>query len=314
MPWRRGVAAFLGAVALLDVVRAIASPGLRAGSWWLSLSPLSNGEACAAMLPLSVAFGSIAAGKAWRWASALLVAAGLGAGLDAVGYWWLLSAGAIAGSLVPLSALTCGVLVWLAFARVSSRIRAPSLAVATAAAGVVFTLAQMVLYGSTDYRRSADVVVVLGARVYADGTPSLALADRVRTGCALVREGRAARLVLSGGPGDGAIHETETMARLARDCGVPADAIVIDRDGLDTSHTAHNLAVLAPGARVIAVSHGYHLPRVKLALEQAGLRGFTVPARESRTLVKLPYFMAREVVAFWSYYVAPLGLWPLSRT
>src|SRR5205823_1865729 len=50
-------------------------------------------------------------------------------------------------------------------------------------------LAQMVCFGNTDYRRPADAIVVFGAKAYADGTPSWALADRVRTGVELYQKG-----------------------------------------------------------------------------------------------------------------------------
>ena len=53
----------------------------------------------------------------------------------------------------------------------------------------IFPLAQMFFFGKTDYRRPADAAVVLGARVYADGRLSDALADRVRTACQLYRDG-----------------------------------------------------------------------------------------------------------------------------
>jgi hypothetical protein len=54
---------------------------------------------------------------------------------------------------------------------------------------------------------------------------------------------------------------------------------------------------------VLAVSHFYHLPRIKLAYQRAGLDVCTVPARQGRWLSQIPYNMAREVAAFWVYYV-----------
>src|SRR5205085_2927019 len=60
---------------------------------------------------------------------------------------------------------------------------------------LAFPLAQIFCFGKTDYRRPADVTVVLGARVYSDGRPSDALADRVRTACALYRDGLTHKLL-----------------------------------------------------------------------------------------------------------------------
>jgi uncharacterized SAM-binding protein YcdF (DUF218 family) len=99
------------------------------------------------------------------------------------------------------------------------------------------------------------------------------------------------------------------MKRVALQRGVPESAIVLDYDGLNTRSTAQNTAKIfkARGARrIIAVSHFYHLPRVKLAYQQEGWDVFTVPARSDRTLLKLPVFMARETVALFKYYFDPI--------
>jgi uncharacterized SAM-binding protein YcdF (DUF218 family) len=55
--------------------------------------------------------------------------------------------------------------------------------------------------------------------------------------------------------------------------------------------------------RVLAVSHFYHLPRIKLSYQRAGFEVCTVPARQKNVLSQLPYSMVREVAAFWAYYV-----------
>ncbi len=54
-----------------------------------------------------------------------------------------------------------------------------------AACVVLFPLAQVFFFGTTDYRRQADVAVVFGAQVHDDGSPSTALGDRVTTACDL---------------------------------------------------------------------------------------------------------------------------------
>ena len=175
-----------------------------------------------------------------------------------------------------------------------------------AACLVLFPLAQVVCFGKTDYRRPADAVIVLGARAYADGRPSDALADRVRTGCQLVREGLANKIIFSGGPGDGVIHETEVMRRMALELGVPAEAILLDPQGLSTRATIDNARVLFEREGIhdaLGVSHFYHLPRLKLAAQRAGLNIRTVPARQSYFLRQTPAFVAREVVALWVYYL-----------
>lgn len=159
-----------------------------------------------------------------------------------------------------------------------------------------------------DYVRPADAIVVLGARVYADGRPSLALADRVWTACSLMKRGLAPRLIVSGGPGDGELDEPHVMRELALACGIPDAAIAIDGDGLNTRNTAVNVARMLrqpgqPSPRVLVVSHDYHLARARMAFDGEGVVALTVPAHETRTLRALPYYVAREVPGFWVYFL-----------
>src|SRR5262249_53745089 len=147
----------------------------------------------------------------------------------------------------------------------------------------LFPVGQMVCFGKTDYRRPADAAVVLGARVYADGRPSDALADRVRTACQLYRDGLVRKLIFSGGPGDGAIPEAESMRRMAAQLGVKPEDILIDSAGVNTQATVRNSeSVFAQvhASRILVVSHFYHLPRIKLAYQREGLEVYTVPAKE----------------------------------
>jgi len=168
----------------------------------------------------------------------------------------------------------------------------------------------MLFFGKTDYRRPADIAVVLGARVYADGRPSDALADRVRTACKLYHDGTVKKLLFSGGPGDGSIHETEGMKRMAIQLGVKPEDILLDPHGVNTQATVKNTEAIFQqlhASRVLVVSHFYHLPRIKLAYHRDGREVYTVPAKESYLLRQMPFNMAREVAALWVYYFRPLA-------
>jgi uncharacterized SAM-binding protein YcdF (DUF218 family) len=179
----------------------------------------------------------------------------------------------------------------------------PTLAVTWLGCFLLFPLVQVLCFGRTDYRRPADAAVVFGARVYADGRLSDAVGDRVRTAVELYRQGWVRELVMSGGPGDGAIHETAAMRAEAIRSGVPAAAIRCDLNGLSTAHTVRNTAGEFVGRRLLAVSEYYHLPRIKLAYARAGVDVFTVPAaaRDWRRTWDLRSVL-REVPAFWLYY------------
>ncbi len=235
--------------------------------------------------------------------------------VDAVRFYDLLGRGELSSALpIPTSlALSCLLLFW------SSRRKRPSqsrgwksrlglLAVGgvVSTAGIVaFTLA----FGATDYRRPADAIVVFGARVNPDGHPSLSLADRTRTACRLYHDGLASRIMLSGGHGAGApVSEPNAMRALALSLGVPDEVLVLDDQGTNTLATVHNTAELAReyGWRsFLMVSHDYHLARIKLFSERSGISAVTVPADETRSLRRYPWFVFREAAALLYWYCHP---------
>ncbi len=319
--WARAVALFLCGFTLLNLLGEWRRAGFDASLWWIDLRALPRPAAWTLLLTGAALLGAFAfrpAMSQWRRRITLGLAASLAAVAlgNAVNFFLLLAAGDIHTAMpVPLSIFIAVALtfvareIWKERQTPSTYPRMIRIGLATGACLVAFPLAQVACFGKTDYRRPADAIIVFGARAYADGRPSDALADRVRTACQLYHEGWAQKLILSGGPGDGAIHETESMRRLATQLAVPLEAIILDQQGLNTRATlANSQAILARDGtrRALAVSHFYHLPRVKLAATRAGLEVFTVPARESYVLRQMPSFVAREVVALWVYYLRPL--------
>lgn len=323
----RGLALLLGTFTVLNIVGEVRNPGFDANLWWIDLrfaNPILNRMLmiCTGISLLS--FGvrpNLAPFRGWLLCGLLVLLMGAAA-LNAWGYWRLLADGVIhSQSFIPLSAAVLLVLEWILLGvRYSQKLQSGgeacphgrldqfTILTTVALAAVLFPLAQMVCFGSTDYRRPADIIVVFGCYVRPDGIPSMALADRVTTGVELYKAGFAPKLVLSGGPGPAAIHETEAMRTLAMSLGVPDDAIELDRDGLSTQATVRNL-VKRPGfqnpPRVLAVSNYYHLPRIKLCFRRAGWEVWTVPARDSRRMYYQERNMLREVAALWWYYLNP---------
>ena len=88
--------------------------------------------------------------------------------------------------------------------------------------------------------------------------------------------------VPTGGLGDYPPAEAEVMARLLREAGVSAEAIVTEPTGRDTLGSTLACARLLRergwgGAVVHAATSAYHLPRTVLLLRLAGLRARACP-------------------------------------
>jgi len=117
---------------------------------------------------------------------------------------------------------------------------------------------------------------------------------------------------MSGGDGSDGYNEASVMADRAIAAGVPRSAVVVDGTGVSTEATVADTLEWAADAcrtrepaslRLIAVSQAYHLPRVQLAFASAGIDVLTVPAADPILIGEMPLLVAREVPAFWSYYL-----------
>lgn len=319
----RFLAAIVAAFALVNLIGAAASRRFSA-AYILFHVPGAPGLADACLALLAVALGWSAFGPVRRRAVAGLLGGALGAlsalaGYNAMEFYGLVERGQIKTAWpVPLSLV---LMVYIALhvrlclvPRYRARGTAARSRLAFSGAGAVAAcaaaLAGLIFHvhalGLTDYRRPADAIVVLGAGVYADGTPSEALTERVLTAVELYKEGLAPTLIMSGGTGPNGQSETRAMRALARRAGVPDEAIIEDGEGRNTAATARNVEEIARErgfSRVLAVSHYFHLPRIRLLFGRQGVACYTVPADEGETLLLgTPYYVLRETAGLvWGY-------------
>ncbi len=316
----RGTALFFSGFCLLNLLGEIRLPGFDANVWWIDLRVLPSTVANSGLFISAIILAAFAINPPRsRWRRTLTGACSTALAVvvlaNGFGFYLLLSKGAIhTGMPLPLSLFIGAALFSIVVVCFSKDAPLPGPREHVATLGVAFAcvalfpLLQMVCFGKTDYRRTADVTVVFGARVYADGRPSDALADRVRTACQLYRQGFTRKLLMSGGPGDGFIDEVTAMKQMAIGLGVQPEDILMDSQGVNTQATVKNSEAVfrnLGASRILVVSHFYHLPRIKLGYARAGREVYTVPAKETYLLGQLPYNMAREVAALWVYYLRP---------
>jgi uncharacterized SAM-binding protein YcdF (DUF218 family) len=128
----------------------------------------------------------------------------------------------------------------------------------------------------------ARAIVVLGA-----GREGHELSDgslrRALHGVILFRQGLAPLLVMLGGPGEGPTAEANVRVRLAREMGVPPEALVADTRGRTTREEASvSWEVLAPrGAqKILLVTGREHMPRAAALFRQAGFEVAPAPIDE----------------------------------
>nr|WP_171783171.1 YdcF family protein [Isoptericola halotolerans] len=149
-----------------------------------------------------------------------------------------------------------------------------------------------------------DAIVVLGAGLRPDGTPSTYLRRRVEAAAELWSAGAAPRVILSGDGQDRAdgtpYDEPGAMRDWILDRGVPADALVLDREGFDTTATCRRAHEVYGAASAVVVTQDYHLRRALFSCDRAGVdaTGLGVSSL-SLTPAQATWWRVREIPASW---------------
>jgi uncharacterized SAM-binding protein YcdF (DUF218 family) len=130
--------------------------------------------------------------------------------------------------------------------------------------------------------RPADAVVVLGGGINRGRYLSLSSSHRLVRGVQLYHEGKAEKIIFSGGPsGAGDAAEGAVMAQEARRMRIPGDKILVEKKSRRTREQAEEVKkILDPhgGKSIILVTSYAHMKRAVLSFEQFGLKVYPAPA------------------------------------
>lgn len=162
-------------------------------------------------------------------------------------------------------------------------LRAVVLAVAIGLVLVMVLGWQINRLGSRDLARQADAVIILGARVNADGSPGSDLLSRTYHGIDLYNAGLAPVVICAGGKGGDRLSAGAVACRFAVEAlGLPPErALVVEqRDAYSTAEEARAVAELMRMRGLesaILVSHPLHLYRARWLFQSQGLEVTTSP-------------------------------------
>ena len=137
--------------------------------------------------------------------------------------------------------------------------------------------------GSQDRAQPADVIVILGARVEADGSPSSDLLSRTYHAMDLYHAGLAPVVICAGGAGGDRLAAGAVACRFAvQELGLPTERawVIQDSDAWTTGDEAEVVADLMRAndwESAIVVSHPLHLYRARWLFQRAGVDVLTSP-------------------------------------
>ena len=142
----------------------------------------------------------------------------------------------------------------------------------------------------------ADAILVLGAGIKKDGSPSDMLADRIKVGVSLYEAGASDVLLMSGDGARKGYDETATMKRVAVEAGVPESNVVCDTLGLSTYESILRARDEYGAKRIVIVTQEYHLYRALYIADRLGVNAVGVSA-DLRPYRGQTYRELREILA-----------------
>lgn len=164
------------------------------------------------------------------------------------------------------------------------------------------TLAAMSAVGSGAAPQPADVIIILGARVYPDRL-STSLQARLDVGLQLYRSGLARQIIVSGGQGpDEPTSEAVAMQAYLVECGIDQRVIHLEQASYSTyDNLRHSRSIMQEQGfgSALLVTSDYHVLRSRLIAWRLGITS-TAAAAPLPVPASLRYRMlGREVLAIW---------------
>jgi vancomycin permeability regulator SanA len=174
------------------------------------------------------------------------------------------------------------------------------------AAWILIHVIYISIDGLQPFKGKADVAVILGNRVFADGRLSGWLQGRVDAALVLYKEKRVKKIFASGGissPEDGGYPEADAMKRYLINLGVAPGDIIADNQGQNTFLTAKDFIRWNDSAHyqsVVLVSQFYHITRSKYIFKKLGFKNVHGASSTKFTWNDVVGTL-REVPAFYKY-------------
>lgn len=141
-----------------------------------------------------------------------------------------------------------------------------------------------------------DAIIVLGAGVKSDGSPSDILVDRLKT-CIEVNENINTKLLLSGDHGREGYNEVKAMKKFVIDnSDIDEEDIFLDHAGFSTYDTIYRAKDIFEVDKAIIVTNEYHLPRALYLANKMGIEAYGVKS-DIRNYLSISTYRNREKVA-----------------
>lgn len=154
-----------------------------------------------------------------------------------------------------------------------------------------------------------DAILVLGCGVYADGSPTPMLQERIDAGLLSYFKGAAPKLLLSGDHGQKHYDEVNAMKNVVLAAGVPEENVFLDHAGFNTYDSLKRAKDIFGVKKICIVTQEYHLYRALYLADSLGLEYCGVAADKEvhlgQSLREIREILARVKAIYSSIFQPP---------
>ena len=151
-----------------------------------------------------------------------------------------------------------------------------------------------------------DCILVLGAGVWRDGTPSPMLHDRVTVACEAYAALGDVPLLMSGDH-TGDYNEVGVMKALAVELGVPSEDVFLDHEGYSTYESLYRAKQVFGAKRILIITQEYHLYRALYIARELGMEAEGISADLRPYRKQASYDIREHLARFKDFFTAAEG-------
>ena len=150
-----------------------------------------------------------------------------------------------------------------------------------------------------------DCILVLGAGVRDDGTPSDMLRDRVTMAVKLYE--KTGIPLLMSGDHTGDYNEVGVMKNLAVELGVPSEDVFLDHEGYSTYESIYRAKHVFGAKKILIITQEYHLHRALYISRELGMKAEGISADLRPYRKQAQYSLREHLARFKDFFTAAKG-------
>lgn len=144
--------------------------------------------------------------------------------------------------------------------------------------------------------KEVEAIIVLGAGVKEDGSPSDILNDRLATSLEVKNKLKESKLLMTGDHGRKGYNEVRAMKNFALRNNVEEKDIFMDHAGFNTYDSIYRAKEIFNVKKAIVITNEYHLPRALYIARKMGIEAYGISS-DKRNYLMMSVYKKREALA-----------------